>query len=406
MRIAVFHNLPSGGAKRAVHEWVRRLADTHELDVFSLSSADHDYCDLRPYARSYRTVAYAPRKLFRRPFGRLNHLQRLLDLSTLTKLSSQLAAEIDGAGYDVIFANPCQYTFVPVLVQFVRTPVVYFLHEPFGPGFTRPIDRQYTQNTRKHKTPGQPGLLATIYERRLWRLQLSSLRRVTLLLANSKFTQEVMLSAYDIRSQVCPLGVNTTEFRPLAGIFKDTSVISVGELAPRKGFDFVIQSLALIPENRRPDLRIAYNAEILGERQYLEETAERCGVKVHFCGHLNTDQLVTEYNRAAVCAYAPILEPLGLVALEAMACGTPVVGVSEGGIAETVITDHTGLLVTRDPKVYAQAIQALLEDPTLCNRYGEQARQHVTQNWSWERSVASLERFLNLAADSAMSYSF
>jgi glycosyltransferase involved in cell wall biosynthesis len=397
MRIAVFHNLPSGGAKRALLEWVRRLAGIHAIDVFSFSTAEHDYCDLRPFVRRHRTVTFMPRRLFGRPFGRLNHVQRLLDLDALSRLSAQLATEIDQGGYDVVFAHPCQYTFVPFILRSLKTPSIYFLHEPFGPGFHRFIERPKERRKRGTNQPAQDSFLAGIYHKRLWELQLSSLRSTTLLLSNSAFTQQVMRSAYHIESQVCPLGVNTAEFRCLATFDGPTSVISVGELAPRKGFDFVIRSLALLPEPQRPELRIAYNAEIPGEKQYLASVAEQAGVQVRFLGRLDTEQLVMEYNRAALCVYAPVLEPLGLVALEAMACGTPVVGVCEGGVAETVVDGVTGLLVARDPQACAEAVLSLLIDPSRRKCLGEQAQRHIAQSWTWERSVATVDMYLQQA---------
>lgn len=394
MRVAVFHDLPSGGAKRALFEWVRRLASVHTVDVFSFSSADHNFCDLRPFARCYTTITFTPRRLFSRPFGRLNPIQRLLDLDALTRLSAQLAAEIDRGSYDVVFAHPCQYTFVPFVLRFLRTPSVYFLHEPFGPGFRRHIERPGQEQRRQQHRLTQGNFFATLYLRRLWELQLASLKRATLLLANSAFTQLVMWSEYQIQSHVCPLGVSTDEFHRLEGVDKCFSVISVGELSPRKGFDFVIKALASLPQTQRPELRLAYNGEVPGEREYLGDLAEQAGVTVCFLGHLDTKQLVVEYNRAMLCVYAPILEPLGLVALEAMACGVPVVGVCEGGVAETVVDGVTGVLVARDPQAFAAAVLSLLNDPFRRQQLGEQAQQHVARNWTWEQSTTTLDMYL------------
>lgn len=81
--------------------------------------------------------------------------------------------------------------------------------------------------------------------------------------------------------------------------------------------------------------------------------------------NLKTDQLVLEYNKAQICVYAPVLEPLGLVPLESMACGTPVVGVREGGVLESIVHEQTGLLTERDPAQFAGAVQHLLSNPAL-----------------------------------------
>ena len=58
MRIAVYHELPSGGAKRALFETVRRLAERHIVDVFTVTGADHDFCDLRPFVHAYRLANF------------------------------------------------------------------------------------------------------------------------------------------------------------------------------------------------------------------------------------------------------------------------------------------------------------------------------------------------------------
>ena len=69
MRIALFHNTPSGGAKRAIYEWTRRLATNHEIDVYTLSSADHAFCDIRPFVQRHHIFDFTPRRLFNSPWG-------------------------------------------------------------------------------------------------------------------------------------------------------------------------------------------------------------------------------------------------------------------------------------------------------------------------------------------------
>src|SRR5205814_5766541 len=113
VRIAVYHDLPSGGAKRTLYETMRRLSRQHHVDVYSLTTADHAFCDVRPFAYSTRTYTYRPSLLFRSPFGRLNQLQRWRDLERLAGLQSQIAGEIDRHGYDVVFAEPCRWTQAP-----------------------------------------------------------------------------------------------------------------------------------------------------------------------------------------------------------------------------------------------------------------------------------------------------
>lgn len=398
MRIAIYHNLPNGGAKRALLEWVKRLSQDHYLGVYSLDQAEHAYCDLRPYVAQYEILAFAPRRSFRSPFGRLNQFQRWRDLVALERLGRVVAGRIDRTGYDVVFANPCQYTLIPTLLKFVITPAVYYLHEPFGPSFGRAFRRPYLKEEPWRQAIRQIDPLPRLYTDKRYALQKESVLRTQLLLANSRFTQAEMRKAYGVTAPVCRYGVNLADFRPMPDIPKGNHVLSVGALEPRKGFDFLIESLAHIPLPERPPLHLACNWVDPNEESYVRQLALHKGVELHIMCNLATAELAVEYNRASLCVYAPVREPLGLVPLEAMACGTPVVGVAEGGVSETVLDGETGTLVERDPVAFAAAVRSLLRDPGTVARYGARAKEYVAQEWSWDNSTAMLESYLLKAA--------
>ncbi len=111
-------------------------------------------------------------------------------------------------------------------------------------------------------------------------------------------------------------------------------------------------------------------------------------------GDVSNERLVELYNQAKVTVYAPMREPFGLVPLESMACGTPVVAVREGGMQETIIQEQTGLLVERDPAQFAKAVQYLLSNPDLAAEYGHNGQEHVLRNWTWDQAVTTLENHL------------
>lgn len=392
-KIAIFHNLPSGGGKRALYEWTRRLSKNHTIDVYTLSTADHDFCDLRPYTRYYQIRNFYPRRLFKSPLGRLNQLQRWRDLLSLEYLNRLIADQINLCGYDVVFANTCMFTFIPSLVKYLTPPSIYYLHEPFGQKFIRATKRSYIIESKWRNYIDRIDPFLALYKGRLSKIQHESIKSARLLLANSCFTQSQMKKMYGIDAPVAYLGVNTTDFKPLP-IQREMHLLSVGELSPRKGFDFLIESLALLPEENRPALRLAANQDSQNERSYLEELAQQKGVQLHFLFRLKTEQLAAEYNKARFLVYSPILEPFGLVPLEAMACGTPVVAVAEGGVMESVVNNQTGFLVERNQANFANAILTLLENPGLANTFGENGRGLVLQKWGWEHSTAAIERFL------------
>ena len=391
MRIALFHNTPSGGAKRAIFEWTRRLAVKHTIDVYTLSTADHAYCDIRPFVQHHHVFEFRPKRLFATPFGRLNQLQRWRDLQALQQCGQQIANMVNANAYDVVFAHTCMYTVIPLLLQFVQPPAIYYLHEPFGANFIRHLPRPYFKQNGWRAKLDRADPLLLLYQQTYNALQRATLRQTKAFLANSRFTQAQVEKDFVVHVRLCPCGVNVEQFQPLS-YDKEDFVLSVGELTPRKGFDFLIESLAKIPSKQRPALKLACNMIYLKEKAYIQALSDQHDV--------NVEQLRWEYNKARICIYAPVLEPFGLVPLEAMACGTPVVGVREGGVQESIVHTVTGLLVERNACRFAAAVQTLLEQPTVAAAYGRNARDHVLAQWTWEHSTAQLEEQVEAIAHS------
>ena len=77
-----------------------------------------------------------------------------------------------------------------------------------------------------------------------------------------------------------------------------------------------------------------------------------------------------------------------------MACQTPVIGVREAGVRESVIDGQTGLLVDREPEAMAGAIRMLLADPEEADRLGCNARSNVEKRWTWAASIEMIEHYL------------
>jgi glycosyltransferase involved in cell wall biosynthesis len=179
---------------------------------------------------------------------------------------------------------------------------------------------------------------------------------------------------------------------------KENVVVGVGALTPNKAFDFLVESLGLLPQSIRPELVIISNYQEVEERRYLEALAATHGVKLILKTMVSEEELVQFYNIARCTLVSPVMEPFGLVALESMACGTPVVGVAEGGIRESVTHGINGLLTDRDTRRFAAAVRGLLEQPEWAARYGSEGRRQAETRWRWERAVAELEDHLGEVA--------
>jgi glycosyltransferase involved in cell wall biosynthesis len=217
-------------------------------------------------------------------------------------------------------------------------------------------------------------------------------------LTNSFFSRESILRAYGLNSFVCYLGVDTTVFKRKTRA-KEDYVLSVGSCTPTKGFDFLIRALSRLEGRLRPRLVIVSNTVNARWRLWLERLAAQEDVTLEFKTLLPDEDLVELYNRAIGFLYAPYLEPFGLAPVEAMACGTAVVAVKEGGVRESVIHEQTGVLVERDEDAFADAVQGLLLDRARRHRVEREGMEWVQAFWTLQhagqRLLRNLDRVMN-----------
>ncbi len=396
LRIALYHNLHSGGAKRVVAEHLRRLAERHDLVLFSLKNADHTFGQISSDSNSKLSATlfdHRPLSWLPSPFGRLNRLIGLAEVYRLNQLARYAAHQIDQRGFDVVLVHPCQITQAPLILRWLQTPSVYYCHELPRRLYEKPIQRPYLARSRGSRLVDYVDPLPTVQDSLMRSLDRANARRASRILTNSQFTKSNILNAYQRNAEVCYPGVDANAFTPTASA-RERLVLSVGALTPLKGFDFVIRSLATLPEQKRPPLVIISNYQEQQELQYLNELAAQCRVRLSCLANLSDIELRDYYSRAGCLAYAPVNEPLGLVALEAMAAAVPVIGVDEGGIKETIVDGVTGRLVKREPIVFGQTVEQILEDQAYARSLGQAGRQNILNNWTWDVHILSLEKHL------------
>jgi len=207
-------------------------------------------------------------------------------------------------------------------------------------------------------------------------------------------------------SQVIPMGVDTAQFRPNSDgdvgngerVRSTPRLLFVGRLAEKKGVKYLVQALPEVLE-ASPNATLT----IVGdgpERSDLAAQVRRLGLTEHveFAGSVTNEQLPDWYRAADVFVAPSVVsaegdtEALGVVLLEAAACGVPLVASNVGGISDIVRDGETGLLVAPEsPSELARAILRLIQDERLRGQLSGNALRHVAANFSWESVTARFD---------------
>jgi alpha-maltose-1-phosphate synthase len=169
-------------------------------------------------------------------------------------------------------------------------------------------------------------------------------------------------------------------------------VLFVGRITRQKGLPVLLRAASgLIPEAQLVLCAGAHDTpELLAEVTELVEglCASRSGV-LWIPEMLPKPEVIQLYTHAAVFAVPSVYEPLGIVNLEAMACGTAVVASRTGGIPEVVADGETGLLVPPgEPAPLAEALNALLRDPDRARAMGQAGRKRAVAEFGWPAIAA------------------
>ncbi len=203
------------------------------------------------------------------------------------------------------------------------------------------------------------------------------------------------------RISLIPCGVDTDQFRPMDPAAAKTELgldlslpvlLFVGRIEPLKGIDVLIRAAAQL-EGRFQLLVVGGDAKDARRVRDLRRLAKEIGVagKIVFADAVPHEQLANVYNAADICVVPSYYESFGLVALEAMACGVPVVASRIGGLKETVQDGRTGYLVPwRCPEPFAERLDLLLTNEPLRRNLGREAREAAAP-YHWSAVAAQVE---------------
>jgi hypothetical protein len=219
----------------------------------------------------------------------------------------------------------------------------------------------------------------------------------------------IRLYGADPRKMVMvPCGFDPSEFAPMSrfearralGLDPDEFIVlQLGRMVPRKGVENVVRAMALLPREIHPRLLVVGGESDQPDRRItpeigrLQDVARELEVDdiVTFTGRRQREQLRAYYCAANVFVTTPWYEPFGITPLEAMACGTPVIGSAVGGIQYSVVDGLTGYLVPpNDPAALAEHLRYLHEHPALARALGLAGVRRARAMFTWDEVAAQL----------------
>ncbi|MDA0638940.1 glycosyltransferase [Nonomuraea sp. MCN248] len=202
----------------------------------------------------------------------------------------------------------------------------------------------------------------------------------------------VAMGVPERRISVVPCGVDLDRFRPDGPVAPRTDgpmILSIGRMVPRKGVDTVIAALRRLPG---AELVVAGGRAGDEEAVRLRELARGYGLqdRVHVIGSVPRERVPALMRAADVLVTVPWYEPFGLVPVEAMACGLPVVASAVGGHLDTVA--GCGLLVPpRRPRALARALREVLDDPARRRELSRAGARRARERYGWPRVAEQTE---------------
>jgi glycosyltransferase involved in cell wall biosynthesis len=278
----------------------------------------------------------------------------------LTKISKSLHNLIDQEKPDIVFFN--HYPCTMWVEKYGNIPTICYPQD---------INLLYT-NTYINNLPTKiriPWRLIRViirfYDKYKWKY-------FDQVICHSNFTAKNIKKYYGINSKVIHLGTNTDVFSSVTNLNKKNAILSLGDTKIRRADLLIIAASKLI--KKRNDFQIW----IVGSKNDLDLELKNM-VKhlqlennVKFFGRISDSELANLYSQALATVHLVKEAPFGLIVLESMACGTPVISWKPGGPEETIVDGQTGFLIPEnDEKELVEKIELLLDTPKIALVMGE-----------------------------------
>ncbi|HLF74210.1 MAG TPA: glycosyltransferase family 4 protein [Anaerolineales bacterium] len=357
LRIAFFTNYYHpvvNGVVRSVASF-REILTKQGHSVFLFAQSAHEYKDEEPFIFRYPTLS----------------LPLQVEVPAVIPVSAFVDQLLPSLKLDVI------HTHHPILLGQTAANKAAELNIPLV--FT--FHTQYWEYT--HYVPILQEAIQEFLKHAIHNWLKVFMRKCQHIVIPSESIKEILIREYGLEEcyTVIPTGTDLTPFlradggalRQSEGWQDDKIIVSIGRLASEKNWETLLRAAAQV-HAQHPDMRLM----LIGDgpdRQTLEALAAQLGIaeRVTFTGQLAFEQIPTYLKAADLFSFASVTETQGLVTIEAMAAGLPVVAVDASGTHDIVEHGKQGCLVENDPNALASAITALLSDPLQMKNFSARA---------------------------------
>jgi glycosyltransferase involved in cell wall biosynthesis len=380
LKIAACYNLPAGGARGILRTIINGLREKgHQLDI-------------------YEEENFQIKQIKQNIIKKINILFIPLNLWRYKIFSKNLAQTINKKDYHLVIVGNSIILQHPYILRYLKIPTFLISQEPLRIVYERNLIKEFIHKRYyygiRRKVLEITSFLSSFFKAES---DYKNLRAADKLVVNSYFSKESFLAAYGILGKVIYPGVDTNIFKPNPKIKKEKIILSIGTYNGLKGHDLAIRALAILPKEKQPLLKIlgfGYNKLADKEIQYLKKLRDDLGLKekVILENNVLEETIVYYYQKAYLTLIFYFLEPFGLVPIESMACGTPIIAVKEGGLRESIKDQETGLLIERDLHEIAKNILFLLENKEVWQKFSENGPKWVKANFSLEKTIKEVEK--------------
>ncbi len=375
-RVAIFHNLPSGGGIRVLNSFISLLGNEFNISVHypsgssALSAPASVSLKEWPFPQGKRITGS---RRVAAPFVLISRLKAFDDLC------KRISRAMNDA--DIALVHNSMYVAAPPVLKYLEVPTLYFCYE-----YPRHI---YEPETIRRADGALGRLLLSRLRKLECGMDQEAVAAAESIVTLSAWMRDRMLEIYERKAGIIRPGIDTNFFRPGPETGR-SGVLSVGALWPYKGHDIAIQSVSRIRQATRPSLTVIADREYPDYGRYLKRSANDLKVQLDIRMNVSDRTLLDLYSSSEAVLCCQKDEPYGLVPLEAMACGTPVIAVNQGGFRDNIRNGENGFLVHRNPESISTALNRMRADPELRRNIVREGLAFVTEERTTGSAVETL----------------